>query len=141
MDQEGCSGAEIDPGCSMTYHLHHIHLICRDLETMIGFFTDSIGASLVERRKFGTADGATLDLKGIHINLRVVREDEEINSNIAQSTYGYDHIGLEVKDIQAAYQALTSRGYKFFLPPREVAGLTIAFFKGPENITIELVQS
>jgi catechol 2,3-dioxygenase-like lactoylglutathione lyase family enzyme len=125
----------------MTYQLHHIHLICRDLQTMIGFFTDSIGASLVERRKFGTADGATLDLKGIHINLRVAREDEEIKSNFAQSTYGYDHIGLEVKDIQAAYQDLTGRGYKFFLPPREVAGHTIAFFKGPENITIELIQS
>jgi catechol 2,3-dioxygenase-like lactoylglutathione lyase family enzyme len=125
----------------MTYHLHHIHLICRDLEAMIRFFADSIGANLVERRKFGTADGATLNLNGIDINLRVAREDEEIESNFARSTYGYDHIGLEVKDIQAAYQDLTKGGYEFFVPPREAAGLTIAFFKGPENITIELVQS
>ena len=125
----------------MTYHLHHIHLICRDLETMISFFSDSIGASLVERRKFGTADGATLDLNGIDINLRVAREDEEIKSNFARSTYGYDHIGLEVADIHAAWDDLTKRGYQFFMPPTEAAGLTIAFFKGPENITIELVQT
>jgi catechol 2,3-dioxygenase-like lactoylglutathione lyase family enzyme len=116
----------------MTYSLHHVHLICRDLEKMIGFFEEAIGAKLVERRKFGTADGATLDLQGIDINLRVAREGEEI--------YGYDHIGLQVEDVQAAYDDISKRGYSFFMPPTEAAGLMIAFFKGPENITIELVQ-
>ena len=124
----------------MTYRFHHIHLICRDLESMIRFFADSIGANLVERRKFGTADGATLNLNGIDINLRVAREGEDIRENLVQSTYGYDHIGLEVEDVHAAYDDLTKRGYEFFMPPTEAAGLLIAFFKGPENITIELVE-
>ena len=125
----------------MTYRLHHIHLICRDLETMISFFTDALEAKLVVRRKFGTADGATLDLQGNDINLRVARADEEIRDQLSSSTYGYDHIGLEVDDIHAACDDLTRRGYQFFMPPTEAAGLTIAFFKGPENITIELVQT
>jgi catechol 2,3-dioxygenase-like lactoylglutathione lyase family enzyme len=107
---------------------------------MISFFEEAIGAKLVERRKFGTADGATLDLQGIDINLRVVREGEEISENLTPSTYGYDHIGLQVEDVQAAYDELSKRGYSFFMPPTEAAGLMIAFFKGPENITIELVQ-
>jgi catechol 2,3-dioxygenase-like lactoylglutathione lyase family enzyme len=124
----------------MNYSLHHVHLICKDLENMIGFFEEAIGARLVERRKFGTADGATLDLGGIDINLRVARDGEEIAENITPSAYGYDHVGLQVKDVQAAYEDLTSRGYSFFMPPTEAAGLIIAFFKGPENITIELVQ-
>ncbi len=125
----------------MTYRFHHIHLICRDLETMISFFTDALGAALVELRKFGTADGVTLDLQGIVINLRVARVDEEIRDHLSPSTYGYDHIGLEVDDIHAACDDLTRRGYQFFMSPTEAAGLTIAFFKGPENITIELVQT
>ncbi len=124
----------------MSYRLHHIHVICRDLEKMIAFLKDDIGANLVKRRKFGTADGATLNLAGIDINLRVAREGEEIKENLAQSTYGYDHIGLQVEDIQSAYTDLTQRGYQFFIPPTEAAGLMMAFFKGPENITIELVQ-
>ena len=124
----------------MDYSLHHVHLICRDLEKMIGFFEEAIGARLVARRKFGTADGATLDLDGIDINLRVAREGEKIGENTTPSAYGYDHIGLQVKDVQAAYEDLTNRGYSFFMPPTEAAGLLIAFFKGPENITIELVQ-
>jgi catechol 2,3-dioxygenase-like lactoylglutathione lyase family enzyme len=124
----------------MTYSLHHVHLICQDLEKMIGFFEEAIGAKLVERRKFGTADGATLDLQGIDINLRIAREGEEIGENLTPSTYGYDHIGLQVENVQAAYDELSKRGYSFFMPPTEAAGLMIAFFKGPENITIELVQ-
>ncbi len=124
----------------MTYSLHHVHLICRDLEKMISFFEEALGVKLVERRKFGTADGATLDLQGININLRVAREGEEIRENLTPSSYGYDHIGLQVEDVQAAYEDLSNRGYSFFMPPTEAAGLIIAFFKGPENITIELVQ-
>ena len=125
----------------MSYRLHHIHLICRDLEKMIAFFKDDIGANLVKRRKFGTADGATLNLAGMDINLRVAREGEAIRENLVQSTYGYDHIGLQVEDLQSAYKDLTERGYQFFMPPTEAAGLMIAFFKGPENLTIELVQA
>jgi len=124
----------------MNYSLHHVHLICKDLEKMIGFFKESIGAKFVEHRKFGTADGATLDLQGININLRVAREGEEIRENLTPSSYGYDHIGLQVEDVQAAYEDLAKRGYSFFMPPTEAAGSMIAFFKGPENITIELVQ-
>jgi len=124
----------------MTYRFHHMHLICRDLEKMIDFFEEAIGAKLVERRKFGIADGATLDLRGVVINLRVAREDEEIGQNLTPSTYGYDHIGLQVDDVQAAYDDLCKRGYSFFMPPAERAGNVVAFFKGPENITIELVQ-
>jgi len=107
---------------------------------MIGFFEDAIGAKLVERRKFGTAEGAALDLQGVGLNLRVAREGEETRDNLTQSTYGYDHIGLQVKDVQAAYEDLTNRGYSFLTPPTKSVGVMIAFFKGPENITIELMQ-
>ena len=124
----------------MNYSLHHVHLICRDLEKMITFFEEALGAKFVQHRKFGPADGATLDLKGICINLRVARDGEEIGENLTPSTYGYDHIGLQVEDVQAAYEELTNRGYSFFKPPTPSAGLMIAFFKGPENITIELLQ-
>jgi catechol 2,3-dioxygenase-like lactoylglutathione lyase family enzyme len=124
----------------MAYQFHHVHIICKDLEQMISFFTDAIGADLIARRKFGTADGASLDVQGTIVNLRVAREDEEMVGDASQSTYGYDHIGLEVDDVDAAYRDLTQRGYTFFTPPTDVPNLRIAFFKGPEDITIELVQ-
>lgn len=124
----------------MTYRFHHIHLVCKDLEQMINFFTDVLHAKVIARQKFGTADGASLDLHGTTINLRVSREDEKMVGDASQSRYGFDHIGLEVEDIDAAYNDLTERGFLFFTPPKDIPNLRIAFFKGPEDITIELVQ-
>jgi catechol 2,3-dioxygenase-like lactoylglutathione lyase family enzyme len=124
----------------MAYRFHHLHIICKDLENMIAFFTEVLKAKLVRRQKFGTADGASLDLQGTTVNLRVSREDEQMVGDASQARYGYDHIGLEVEDIETAFKDLTAQGFTFLVPPREVPDLKIAFFKGPEEITIELVQ-
>ncbi|UCE55000.1 MAG: VOC family protein [Desulfobacterales bacterium] len=125
----------------MQYRFHHLHLVCKDLEPMISFFTEVLNAKLVGRQKFGTADGASLDLQGTTVNLRVAREDEEMVGDSSRSKYGYDHIGLEVDDVDAAYKDLTQRGFSFFIPPKDIPNLRIAFFRGPEDIVIELVQS
>ena len=124
----------------MTYRFHHLHIICKNLEKMITFFTAVLGATLVRRQKFGTADGASLDLQGLTVNLRVSREDDQIAGDASQTRYGYDHVGLEVEDIEKAFKDLTAQGFRFPVPPKEIPGLKIAFFKGPEDITIELVQ-
>ena len=124
----------------MTYRFHHVHLICKDLEGMIKFFTEALGATLVARKKFGTADGASLDLQGTTVNLRVDREDEVMAGDASQTRYGYDHLGLLVEDVDAAYEDLKKRGFDFFMTPKDIPDLRIAFFRGPEDITIELIQ-
>jgi len=124
----------------MQYRFHHVHIICKNLEQMISFFSEALNAELVARKKFGTADGASFDLQGTTINLRVAREDEEVLGDASQSSFGYDHLGLEVDDVDAAYRDLTQRGYLFFMAPKDIPKLRIAFFRGPEDIIIELVQ-
>jgi len=124
----------------MAYRFHHLHIICKDLEKMIAFFTETLEATLVMRKKFGTADGATLDLQGTTVNLRVSKEEETIVGDASQSSYGYDHIGLQVEDIETAYTELQAQGFSFLVPPTDIPDLKMAFFKGPEDITIELVQ-
>jgi catechol 2,3-dioxygenase-like lactoylglutathione lyase family enzyme len=124
----------------MSFRFHHVHIICKDLEKMIEFFTEGLGADLVRRKKFGTADGASLDLQGTTINLRVARADEKLEGDASRTVYGYNHIGLEVEEIEAAYTDLSAQGYSFFMPPTNIPELRIAFFRGPEDIVIELVQ-
>ena len=80
----------------MITRFNHLHLICGDMETMIQFFTRTLGGKLLGRMKFGPADGAQVELGGTTINLRVRRDDEQIPDPPAGSRYGYDHIGLEV---------------------------------------------
>jgi glyoxylase I family protein len=124
----------------MTYRLHHVHLICKDLQGMINFFVEDLEATLIGLKKFGTADGASLDLQGTTVNLRVAREDEVMVGDASQDRFGYDHLGLQVEDVDAAYQSLTKRGFSFFIEPKDIPNLRIAFFRGPEDITIELIQ-
>jgi len=124
----------------MKYRYHHIHLICRDLPTTEAFFTNDLGATLVERRKFGTADGAILDLGGPRIYLRTRREGDAMAGDSSNPRFGYDHLGLQVDDIDAAHKDLSAKGYVFFMPPQQLGDTRIAFLKGPDNITVELLQ-
>jgi catechol 2,3-dioxygenase-like lactoylglutathione lyase family enzyme len=123
-----------------SYQLHHVHLLCSDLEHMIVFFTQHLGASLVERKKFGNADGASLNLNGTMINLRLAHEGEKVQEYNPTPQYGFHHIGLRVEDMKKAYDELTGKGYVFFRPPREVGKNIVAFFHGPDKIIIEVLQ-
>ena len=125
----------------MPYRLDHIHLVCRNLQEMIDFFTGNFDAKLIGMKKFGGVDGASLDLSGTMINLRICRENENLADPRSCKTYGYHHMGLTVDDIDAEYKRLSDRGCRFSLPPKDAGDtLRIAFLDGPENITIELLQ-
>jgi lactoylglutathione lyase len=52
-----------------------------------------------------------------------------------------EHIGLTVPDIDAAVAELKAKGVRFTLDPTTVRpGVRIAFLRGPENVSIELIQ-
>jgi catechol 2,3-dioxygenase-like lactoylglutathione lyase family enzyme len=124
----------------MTYTLDHIHLVCRNLQEMIDFFTDNFEAELVAMKTFGGVDGATLRLGGSKINLRALQEDEELASG--DMVHGYHHMGIGVDDLDKEYERLNQKGYKFSLPPKTLdETLRIAFFKGPQNLTFELLET
>lgn len=125
----------------MIYRFHHIHLLCSDLEHTIDFFTQILGAKLAARPKFGGADGASLDLAGTTINLRVAGENETVNADAAMPIYGYHHLCVQVEDVDAAYQELTDKNVEFVVTPRNTPdNLRVAFIKGPDGIVIEVLQ-
>jgi catechol 2,3-dioxygenase-like lactoylglutathione lyase family enzyme len=121
------------------YQFHHMHLICSDLDEVQDFFTQVLGAEFVDRKMFGDVEGAIVDLSGTQIYLRRPREGEAVGARPDATYYGYDHFGLVVDDLDAAYQQLQDSGYTFTVPPRGTAG-RIAFFTGPDGIQVELFQ-
>lgn len=124
----------------MPYRLNHIHLVCQNLQQMIDFFTENFGVTLIAMKKFGGADGASLDLDGTTINLRVPQENEKLLETPAAKAYGYHHMGIEVDDIDTKYNELTEKGFQFSVPPKDIENMRIAFFDGPENVTFELLE-
>lgn len=121
------------------FKMNHLHIICGDLEDMKKFWTEGMGASFKEDRSFGGADGAVLELDGLQINLRVPKESEKaikLNTN----SFGYDHLGLTVDDLDSACAHLAKFGCSIDSGPTELQDRKLAFLKGPENIILELIQ-
>ena len=61
---------------------------------------------------------------------------------------GVHHVSFQVDDIEGMYKTLTNRGVKFISPPvwvtdetHPVHGWGAAYFWGPENIILELMQA
>jgi catechol 2,3-dioxygenase-like lactoylglutathione lyase family enzyme len=117
----------------MTYEFHHIHVVCSDLDEMESFFVDVLGAELVERKTFGDVEGAVINYDGTPIYLR------EPRGGGSGESVGYDHLGLVVDDIEAAYEELKEKGFRFVVPPTGDRG-RVAFFEGPDGVAVELFQ-
>ena len=107
---------------------------------MIRFLTDDLGAQFIAHKKFGTADGAMLSLDGVRINLRAKRSDEQISQDSTNTRYGYDHLGLLVDDVDAAYEELKAKGYEFFINPVDSGDVRMAYFRGPDKLVVEILK-
>jgi lactoylglutathione lyase len=54
---------------------------------------------------------------------------------------GLDHFGLEVKGIDAVVAELKKKGAEFTMEPNDIRpGTRIAFLRGPEGVSIELLE-
>jgi hypothetical protein len=53
---------------------------------------------------------------------------------------GYDHLGLEVDDVESACSRLIAFGCSIESGPTDLSDRKIVFLKGPENLTLELIQ-
>ena len=121
------------------FKTNHLHIICQDLEDMKHFWTSGIGATYKEDRSFGRGAGAVLQLGELQINLRVPKSSEaDIEPN--KASLGYDHLGLEIDDIGSACSHLAAFGCSIESGPTALVDRKIVFLKGPENLTLELIE-
>jgi catechol 2,3-dioxygenase-like lactoylglutathione lyase family enzyme len=122
-----------------TYALHHIHLICTDVDASERWFVDGVGAELVERRQSRGTATTELRLGGTRVLLRSARPDERLAPG-EQRRYGPDHFGLQVADVDATVERLRARGVEIAREPDNSPTNRVAFITGPDNLLIELVQ-
>ena len=118
-------------------HAHHIAIYTARFERLREFYTRTLG--LAEVGGFEGYNIIFLAAGGVTIEL--------IEHNAADDTrgeLGWNHLALEVADIDAAHAALAARGVWFDEPPYDFpAGAPrarIAFFKDPDGNVLELIQ-
>jgi catechol 2,3-dioxygenase-like lactoylglutathione lyase family enzyme len=112
--------------------MHHIHLATPDPEALRGWYLKTFGARAGTRGNFLAAF-----VPGGEVDTRRTAERQAPTKGRA-----LDHIGFEVKGLEAFCKKLEAEGVKLETPYRDVPqiGLKIAFLTDPEGTRIELTE-
>lgn len=112
---------------------NHIHFWTHDYVKLLDWYVDTFGLKKRARGKIETtADAGT-------VNLSFADSKTEVAPTKGRTI---DHIGFEVKDLNAFAKQLEAKGIKLDTPVRDVPaiGLKIAFLTDPSGTYIELTE-
>jgi lactoylglutathione lyase len=141
----------------MIKNLLHIGIGVFDLEASVKFYTEVMGMEVVYRahnigekisRVVGVQDAELVVCvvgKGdLRLELIDYKNDEKKTGSRykEQDEPGILHIAFAVNDIDEEYERIRARGYEFNAPPMVARenGPKICYFKGPDNVVIELFE-
>jgi lactoylglutathione lyase len=114
----------------------HVHLRSPDPEATAAWLHDILGGDIA--RAPGRLE---VNLGGARIFIAALDGDEKVNPAPAHPHQGLDHFGLSVKDIDAVAADLKAKGVTFTREPTTIRpGVRICFIRGPEGISIELLE-
>jgi catechol 2,3-dioxygenase-like lactoylglutathione lyase family enzyme len=124
----------------LTFTYHHIHLRSPDPEATAAWYARILGAEVIRSTQQGQP---RIDLKvgGANVFIAAVAPGDGVNPPPATPYQGLDHFGLMVTDIDAVAAALKVKGAVFSKEPHTIRpGLRICFLRGPEGVSIELLD-
>jgi catechol 2,3-dioxygenase-like lactoylglutathione lyase family enzyme len=121
-----------DPNAPAPVMNHHIHFFTEDVTATQKWYAETFGAVPGKRGRFEAAD-----LPGVNLSFS---KSETKTANSKGRVL--DHIGFEVRDLEAFTQKLQSSGIKFDMAYRKIPsmGIAIAFFTDPWGTYIELTE-
>ncbi|MCH2337205.1 MAG: VOC family protein [Pseudomonadales bacterium] len=123
------------------YQHHHIHLMSHDAMAAGRFYETMFGATILRSKGANGLPRCNMDLDGQTVLISTVTEEITQISNEPHQQLGLDHLGLRVDDMTEAASQLKHQGAEFLVEPREtMAGVQIAFLRGPDGVNIELIQ-
>ena len=142
----------------MTIDYLHIGISVRNLDKSVQFYTEVLGMEEGIRVSHkGDTISRVVDVEDAHVDVCYVikgnhrlelieyknKDQAKLNTTYkSQDDPGLVHIAFIVDDIEATYQKIKNMGYEFNSPPLVTRenGPKISFFRGPDNVIIELYQ-
>jgi catechol 2,3-dioxygenase-like lactoylglutathione lyase family enzyme len=122
------------------YTWDHIHLRTPDAEATAKWFESMLGAEVIRSTQMGKP---RIDLKlgGGNIFLAPVATGDGTNPPPVTPYQGLDHFGFLVSGLDAIVADLKKKGVQFTMEPTVPRpGIKIAFMRGPQGISIELLD-
>jgi lactoylglutathione lyase len=123
-----------------TFTYDHIHLRSPNPEATAAFYERMFGAEVIRTEQQGKP---RIDLKvgGANVFIAEVLPDGKTSPPPKTPYQGLDHFGLSVTGIDAVVAELKAKGAEFTLEPNTIRpGVRIAFLRGPEGVSIELLE-
>jgi lactoylglutathione lyase len=128
------------PNTTPNYTWDHIHLRSPDAEATAAWFERMLGAQVIR----STVEGRPrIDLKlgGANVFIMPVAPGDPVNPPPVTPYQGLDHFGLAVSGVDAVAAELKAKGAVFTMEPRTIRpGLRICFLRGPQGVSIELLE-
>jgi catechol 2,3-dioxygenase-like lactoylglutathione lyase family enzyme len=139
--------------------MHHVGITVRNLEESLQWYERMFG---VEREFIAHGSGpelsvalgvpdanlsfAFLRLGSCVIELLEYDNERDESFNRSNADVGSVHVCIDVPDLQAAYKDLQAKGTEFLSTPQHIddgplAGCTWVYFKDPDGVTLELMQT
>jgi lactoylglutathione lyase len=114
----------------------HVHLRSPDPEATAAWLENVLGGEII--RGPGRID---VKLGGANIFIAPVTVGDGVNTPPVTPYQGLDHFGLTVKDIDAVAAEIKAKGVEFTKEPTTIRpGVRICFIRGPQGISIELLE-
>lgn len=118
----------------------HIHLRSPDPEATAQWYERMLDAQVIRTMQQGKP---RIDLKigGANVFIAPVSAGDGVNPAPTTPYQGLDHFGLTVKDIDAVAAEIKAKGVEFTREPTTIRpGVRICFIRGPQGISIELLE-
>ena len=138
--------------------IHHVAISTPDLERIVAFYRDVIGAKVVYEGGWPQGSeriDAIVGLKNSHAKQAMLRlgnayleffeyvqpEGQHKDPAYGVNDHGYTHFCLDVQDIDAEYERLQRHGVTFNCPPPDLPGpIRATYGRDPDGNVIELQQ-
>jgi catechol 2,3-dioxygenase-like lactoylglutathione lyase family enzyme len=114
--------------------VNHLHYVITDAMALRNWYVEKLGLTATERGAFKTANAGAVNL-----TFQAARTPPTIPGTKGGTI---DHIGFEVKDLEAYCKKLEANGIKLDMPYRKIPslGIAIAFLTDPQGVYIELTE-
>ena len=112
----------------------HVHIRSPDPEATAAWLEDVLGGTIIR-------SPGRIDVKLGGANVFIIKADGGVNPPPVTPYQGLDHFGLAVKDIDAVAAEIKAKGVEFTREPTTIRpGVRICFIRGPQGISIELLE-
>ncbi len=123
----------------MAFTFHHIHLRCEDLDGAVEYYKKMFDGKVTDTVEVRGLKIVRMDVGGENIFLSPKFGDMEVEATSGNPRWGVYQLAFTVENLDAAVAELQEKGAE--LQDLKPAGLMMAFFKGPDNVQIELIEA